>query len=162
MPPAPLANPATAFPLYRWESAEGAEGLAYAGQGSADFVVKNAAWDLPGPLGAFGRSASQYNAALLHSEAIKRLFGELQTVGGVTFKVTKEVASHMAAYTIAHELGWHKIGGQDGEGSAPPVHIGVNDWTVIIPAELVYNGIFPPFLNKENEKIQLQMRYLTP
>ena len=83
----------------------------------------------------------------------------------VTFKMTGTVLAHVTSYTIAHEVGWHKAGGTFGEGSvtgpgAAGVHLGVNDLEIIIPNGFVVNGMFPPYLNPENQALQLCMGYL--
>lgn len=176
-PPAPLVVPTVAFPAYTFNEVQ-IGGVWYINpgyMGGADFAAVNKTFNIPG-LAPYGRPGKWYLSALVYSsQGIQLRIGDSVTVGvppaTVSFTVTPTIAAHITAYTIAHELGWHVVGNHTLEGSGPPVHIGVNDWNVIIPptaaapgvpAKPLYitNGTFPPFLNAENEALQLQMGYL--
>ncbi|MBN1630615.1 MAG: hypothetical protein JW990_12680 [Thermoleophilia bacterium] len=74
---------------------------------------------------------------------------------------TPTVVAHIFAYTVAHEIGYHQVGGHTWEGSNDPVRMGCGYWWWIFedPAGYIRNGTFPPWEDEQIEELQKRMGY---
>jgi len=165
-PPAPPASPLITWAPYTWAPVTiGGTEYAYAGQTPADLVAKNGGGVCAGPS---GHPARQYNSCLVYVNSIECWHGATRTYGTpprtVTVNLTSEVLGYWTGWTIAHEIGWHKIGGHTGHPGSGVVHVGFNDPHLMFPAGLCYTGFFPSpaFPDEETQRFQLQLGYLIP
>jgi len=160
--PAPLLQPPMGFRAYPGDPVDGQK-IAFITQAGNDFVAVNKEFNIQG-LQPFGRPGIWLNSCLVYSTmGIQNTIGQQYNVGppSAPFTVTSRIAAHLTSYTVAHELGWHVIGDHGGEGDPnPTIHIGVNDWAVLINGGFILNGRFPGFLDGENRRLQKQMGYI--
>ena len=167
VPPAALANPHINWGAgWPWNpTTVGNTSYAFVGQTLADFAARNGGGVFDGPS---GMQASELNSCIVFKTSIISHAGEQRTYGQppkvVTVTLTKQVLGWWTAWTIAHEIGWHKIGGYQVHPVDGTVHLGFNNPDLIFPANLCWTGIFPTpaFPNEVTRKWQLQLAYLLP
>lgn len=187
--PAPLAGPA--LEVHWCNQAEWDElwdqreygGAVYPEQEPGQFFVNEAPIQYLGVIQGFGTCLNHDNAVQLwvqmdnHEQegSIRSFEGEridselLDYEIDQAFTWTKRDTERAVALTIAHEIGWHKIGGHgptmippsSGEGGIDPVHVGSGKsgcWGAFIDYGL-RDGTFPPWLDDEIEAIQKWFGY---
>lgn len=109
------------------------------------------------------------NGCVLYSSGgLQSWFGKSYTFSAPTGAVTLagNSVSHCAAYTIIHELLWHRVSDYTFHDDSMPRHIGCNNWDLVVNGNpnglghYVLKGAFPIVRTQEMRDLQVRMGYL--